>query len=234
MNGASRHDPSVADDVPFDWKFEPTRIAGRTIDLAVATDPDAMLIDACRRQDAGETDVVDPFWATTWRAAAGLDLFLSSRDLRGVPVLEVGCGTGHAGIAAAIGGANVTMTDGVEDPLALVRLSIAKNAAVFKTPPTVCRLRLGIDALDATYPIILGSDVTYLRELWPQLIETADHHLTADGEVWLSDPHRIIANEFLRWMDDRSRRSAWRTQTHRVVLADRPDHPIRVICLSRS
>jgi len=36
------------------WNWQTTRIAGRDWPLAVATDPDAMLIDACERQDAGE------------------------------------------------------------------------------------------------------------------------------------------------------------------------------------
>ncbi len=60
----------------LDWRWQDTLIAGKTRPLAVASDPDAMLIDACERQDAGETGVIDPFWAATWRAAAGLDRFL--------------------------------------------------------------------------------------------------------------------------------------------------------------
>ncbi len=92
--------------IPFAWHWETTRIAGADRTLAVATDPDGMLIDACERQDAGEQGVIDPFWATTWRAASGLDQFLANRDLCGVRVLELGCGTGHAGIAAGLKGAD--------------------------------------------------------------------------------------------------------------------------------
>ena len=88
-----------ADDL-LDWCWEETPIAGQSRPLAVAADPDAMLIDACQRQDAGEENVIDPFWAATWRAAAGLDRFMDSISLKGRSVLELGCGTGHAGIAA--------------------------------------------------------------------------------------------------------------------------------------
>ena len=62
----------------FPWHWEATMVANQQTRLAVASDPDEMLLDACRRQDAGEQGVIDPFWATTWRAASGLDRYLDS------------------------------------------------------------------------------------------------------------------------------------------------------------
>ncbi|KAA5541140.1 class I SAM-dependent methyltransferase [Roseiconus nitratireducens] len=205
----------------LDWKWESTPIADRTWQLAVAADPDAMLIEACERQDAGETGVIDPFWAATWRAARGLDRFLDTLSLENQSVLEVGCGTGHAGIAAAIRGAKVTLTDGVEDPLHLVRLSSHPIAGRCR----VLRLRFGLDRLDQTFPVILGSDVTYLRQLWPQLEQCLFDHLQSDGVALLSDPYRIIANEFRDWIGKRP----WEYTEHQIQLEDDPQHPIRVM-----
>ena len=85
---------AVADEL-LDWRWEQTPIAGQSWSLAVASDPDAMLLDACQRQDAGEKDVIDPFWATTWRAASGLDQFLDSQSLEGRSVLELGLSLIH-------------------------------------------------------------------------------------------------------------------------------------------
>lgn len=213
---------NLADEL-LDWRWEDTSIAGQSWPLAVAADPDAMLIDACERQDAGEEGVIDPFWAATWRAASGLDRFMDTFDLNGRPVLEVGCGTGHAGISAALRGAQVILTDGVEDPLHLVRLSsypIAERCQVQ-------RLRFGIDRLEKRFPIILGSDVTYLRELWPQLEQCLLDHLDDDGVALLSDPYRIIANEFREWIGKRP----WEYTEHRIELEDDPEHPIRIMQL---
>ncbi len=146
----------------FAWHWETVKIAGKVRELAVASDPNGMLIDACQRQDAGEVDVVDPFWATTWRTAFGLDRYLDSLDLSGMRVLELGCGTGHAGLAAAHRGGNVVLTDGVSDPLLLVRMSTWS----LRERCQVRRLRFAIDRLDGPkFPLILGSDVTYLRDL---------------------------------------------------------------------
>jgi predicted nicotinamide N-methyase len=185
-----------------------------------------MLVDACRRQDAGETGVIDPFWAAVWRAAAGLDQFLDNYELQDVRVLEVGCGTGRAGLAAALRGARVTLTDGVSDPLLLVQMTVAALA----DRCVVRRLRFGTDRIPGNlrFPLILGSDVTYLRSLWHELDQCLRDHLTADGEVLLSDPHRLIANEFRDWIQSRG----WQYAESTLDLADGNDHPIRIMRLT--
>lgn len=211
----------------FAWHWEDTLIAGKWRPLAAASDPDGMLLDACRRQDEGEQGVIDPFWATTWRAASGLDRYLDRVDIFNQRVLEVGCGTGHAGIAAALRGAHVTMTDGVEDPLHLVRLSLSRLG--LKADVRV--FRLGEDTIPGDpFPFILGSDVTYLRELWPGLLTTAETHLTQNGQLLLSDPQRVIGNEFRQWIADKP----WGYHEETIALEDDPDHPIRIMRLTRS
>lgn len=208
----------------FAWHWQATEIAGQSCPLAVASDPEGMLIQACERQDAGEVGVIDPFWATTWRAASGLDHYLDRIDLSGVRVLELGCGTGHAGFAATLRGANVVMTDGVDDPLLLVRISTWS----YQDRCHVRRLRFGIDRLDEPgFPLVLGSDVTYLRTLWPELDQCLRDHLADNGQVLLSDPYRIIANEFRDWIQQRG----WQYREHKIDLADDLQHPIRVMQL---
>lgn len=185
-----------------------------------------MLLEACRRQDAGETGVIDPFWATTWRAADGLDRFLEARCLQDVRVLELGCGTGRAGVAAALRGAQVTLTDGVNDPLLLVRLTTGP----IRDRCQIRRLRFSEDRLaQPPFPIILGSDITYSRDLWPKLDVCLRHHLAVGGEVILSDPYRSICSEFASWIVKRR----WRCEMTRIVLNDDPSRPIRVMRLTR-
>lgn len=210
----------------FAWHWDTIEIAGQMRRLAVASDPDGMLIEACERQDAGEEGVIDPFWAATWRAAAGLDRYLNRMDLTEVRILELGCGTGHAGLAAVHRGGNVVLTDGVDDPLMLVRMSTWE----VRDRCRVQRLRFGIDRIDEpAFPLILGSDVTYLRTLWPELERCLKVHLADGGQVLLSDPYRIIANEFREWIQERD----WRYEEHKVELPDDPEHPIRVMRLQR-
>lgn len=211
----------------FEWHWEETAIAGEMRRLAVASDPEGMLIDACERQDAGEEGVIDPFWATTWRAASGLDHYLNNLVLQDLQVLELGCGTGHAGLAAACRGAHVVFTDGVTDPLILVKMSIWQ----LRNQCQVRQLRFGIDQLDGQqFPLILGSDITYLRNLWPELNRCLHDHLCAGGQILLSDPYRIIANEFREWIQNHG----WGYQEHKIDMQDDPTHPIRVMQLTKN
>lgn len=212
----------------FDWHWAPQRVAGQPWKIATASDPDGMLVEACRRQDAGEQGVIDPFWATVWRAAAGLDQFLGNYDLAGRRVLEVGCGTGRAGLSAALRGASVVLTDGVSDPLLLVQLTVAALGNRCR----VRRLRFGMDRLagEPAFPLILGSDVTYLRQLWPELDACLKMHLSSGGEVLLSDPYRLIASEFREWIVGQG----WKYVEHRVELPDVPEHPIRIMQLTQA
>lgn len=208
------------------WHWLETTVAGQPWRIATASDPDGMLLDACRRQDAGESGVIDPFWATTWRAADGLDQFLESRDLHGTRVLELGCGTGRAGLAAALRGSHVTLTDGVSDPLLLVKLTTLP----VRERCEIRRLRFGEDRLaEPMFPIILGSDITYSRDLWPKLDVCLRHHLALGGEVFLSDPFRSISTEFAGWIAKRT----WLCEEHRMELPDDATHPIRVMRLTR-
>jgi predicted nicotinamide N-methyase len=206
------------------WHWLETHVAGIPWKIATASDPDGMLLDACRRQDAGEVGVIDPFWATTWRAADGLDQFLETRDLRGVRVLELGCGTGRAGLAAALRGSQVTLTDGVSDPLLLVKLTTMP----VRERCDVRRLRFAEDRLNQPrYPVILGSDITYSRDLWPKLDVCLRQHLADGGEVLLSDPYRSISTEFAGWIQRRT----WTYEEHRMILSDDQTRPIRVMRL---
>jgi predicted nicotinamide N-methyase len=216
--------------------------------LAVPSDPLQVLSDLCGERACGRWEVNDPFWAQVWRSTEGIDQYLGQRNLAGTGVLELGCGTGAAGMAALLRGADVTFTDGVSAPLLLVRISLAalklqqRSAESNGTsvPPAllppqahpasrwrVRRLRFGVDVLAAQqFSLIIGSDISYLKEVWPELLHTLDVHLARGGEVLLSDPCRSIATEFGDWVRSRQ----WRAEEHHQSLRDAV---IRVLKLTR-
>ncbi|QDS87461.1 Putative methyltransferase [Rosistilla ulvae] len=182
----------------YAWHYEPVMAAGKRRLFASATCPDDLLVAATKRQEAGEQGVEEPFWATVWQAAVGLDWFIETLDLPGCQVLELGAGTGRAGLAAALRGAEVTITDGMTDPLLLAQLS------TWDLPNChVRRLRWGEEQLDRKFSMILGSDVTYNRKFWTELEVAMRQHLEPGGVILFSDPCRLIANEFRDWIGPR-------------------------------
>lgn len=210
------------------WRWQPQTIAGRPISLAVAADPDGLLEAACRQPTA----TVDPFWAQTWPAAAALDWYFQRHPPQpGMPLLELGCGSGAGGLAALLRGAHVSFTDGATPPLLLLRMTLLNLAA--ENLPTACRrgrytirrLRFGHDRIAGRpFPLVVASDVTYARELWPGLLLTLRQQLSDGGQAILADPYRSVTDEFCRWAVEQR----WRVSQTEV---DELDFRVRLIRL---
>ncbi len=170
-------------------------LGGRSINWLKVVDPDRLLEAALIRQDK-RADELDPFWAATWRAARGLDQYLARLDLRQVRLLEIGCGSGQAGIGAAMRGAQVTLTDAVGLALLVARI----NSLHVTKQVTFRRLRWDCDTLVVKYPIVIGSDIVYDPRLFPLIDACARRHLTQGGHLYISEPRRHTGDHFAKWI----------------------------------
>ncbi len=200
-----------------------TSIAGHPYPWTQVIDPDQLLEQALLNRDRKPFEV-DPFWAATWRAATGLERFLDRYDLAGQRVLELGCGSGRAGIGAGLRGANVVMTDVVGSALLVARF----NARCLKSRVSVRRLEWKEGQLrSAKFRYILGSDIIYDPALHPILEPCLRRHLSRDGKVILSEPQRHTGDRFRNWIMS----AGWRMQEHLVDLGDN-NRAIRVFELN--
>lgn len=161
--------------------------------------PDQVLEESVSRKDLSVAEA-DPFWASLWRAYRGLVQHLGTMSLSGKRLLEVGCGQGAMGIAAAMQGAEVTLSDSVGNALLVARL----HAWPVRHRVRVRRLRWGVDRLAGEkFDIIAGSDVLYEPDAWGDLLETATAHLAEQGVVLFSEPPRYTGERFAAWMEQR-------------------------------
>lgn len=156
--------------------------------------------------DALVTETADPdrlpFWVTVWDSAAGLARWVTETDgWEGTPVLELGCGPGLAGLAAAARGARVTQTDLFPGAVQLARQNARRNhlhravrlaAADWRAWP-----------LRPQWPLILGSDITYERAVHPALLHVLQTALAPGGTACLADPGRPMSLDFLALAESR-------------------------------
>jgi predicted nicotinamide N-methyase len=167
----------------------PLDVAGVRLDLLRPRDPDALL-----DEEAFEHEEFLPYWAELWPSATVLADRLATRGVAGRRLLELGCGLGVTGLAAAALGADVTLTDWAPDALALVRRNAERNGLRVATarldwfaPPA---------ADDGTWPLVVAADVLYERRHVAALLATLDRVLHPGGEAWIADPGRPPAAGF--------------------------------------
>jgi ETFB lysine methyltransferase len=169
------------------------------LDLSVmaAADLDALLTD-----DLDPEQI--PFWSVLWTSAGGLARKLVEQGgWSGIPILEVGCGAGLAGLAAAALGARVTQTDLSPEAVRLARLNAERNglsgihraAADWRVWP-----------LQGSWPVVLGSDVAYERAAHGALLEVLNQAVAPGGMAYLSDPDRPMSLDFFA----RAEAEGWR------------------------
>jgi predicted nicotinamide N-methyase len=152
-----------------------------------------------------EADGRLPYWADLWASAPVLAGHLRQRPgIAGSDLLELGCGLGLAGIAAAQAGATVTMTDYEEDALDFARY----NAAVNLTAEELARVT--IRSMDWRQPdlaqkfgVIAGADIAYERTNFEPLLSLVRLMLRPRGVFLLTDPRREIGRDFIHLASSR-------------------------------
>jgi predicted nicotinamide N-methyase len=162
--------------------------------------------------DAGAVEwaPIAPYWSVLWRSGVALARELDGVTLRGLRIVELGCGLAAPSIAAARAGAAVLATDACADALALV----ARNAELNE----VCVETAVVDWTEpddlvgrAPFDLVLAADVLYERANVAPLLSLLPR---LAPEAWLADPGRSAAGAFL---DEASRRWSVDTCVREVV-----------------
>lgn len=164
-------------------------LAGVDVALFQIADPNA-LADAVGPEVFAE-DERFPYWAELWPSAVALATFLLRRGVdRGTAALELGCGLGLVGVAAALAGAEVLFTDFDPAALAFARANHALNLG----RPGEARLldwRAPPQGLSA--PLVLAADVLYERRFLEPFVDTLRHTVASGGTALVAEPGRTIA-----------------------------------------
>jgi 2-polyprenyl-3-methyl-5-hydroxy-6-metoxy-1,4-benzoquinol methylase len=164
--------------------------------LWVLHDPDAT-IDALTQEEFDQNDERMPYFGLVWPSAEALvAAVLSGPRLDGRHVLDLGCGLGLCGFAAARQGARVTFFDWEPRALEIVAASAQRQglsadavqcvAGDWRTPPPL-----------GPFDLILGADLLYERRNVPAVASFLAGHLKPGAEAWIADPGRPQAEPFL-------------------------------------
>jgi predicted nicotinamide N-methyase len=166
-----------------DLRDESVRLGEIDLVLRRPVSPEALIDEA-----AFADDEFLPYWAELWPAATALAEALP--DVRGLRVVELGCGLGVPSLVAAARGARVTATDWAEDAIELLRANAGRNGLSLVAEVRDWRLPWA-DRFD----LALAADVLYERRNVEPVLERLSE-LAPEALVGLAG--RPYEAEFLR------------------------------------
>jgi predicted nicotinamide N-methyase len=162
--------------------------------------------EAAELPDAGPVEwaPIAPYWAVLWRSGVALARELDAVALRGLRVVELGCGLAVPSIAAARAGAAVLATDACAEALTLVARNAHANDVHIETA-TVDWAQPDELVRRAPFDVVLAADVLYERASVALLLSLLPR---LAPEAWLADPGRPAAGAFVEHA-----RRRWRVET---------------------
>jgi len=192
---------TVLQDIAFD---------GLSIELLRVGDVDTLLDRLPKIQFRPDERL--PYWADLWPSSLALARYLwEAVELRGLHVLELGCGLGLAGIVASRKGGVVTLTDYEADALVFTRYNVVRNGCQHAI---VRHLDWHAPRLRQTYALIIAADVLYEGANFRPLLHLLQSALAPEGQIILAEPNRPVARDFFRLLRDH--RFQYERSTQRV------------------
>jgi predicted nicotinamide N-methyase len=166
--------------------------------------------------DAGAVEwaPIAPYWSVLWRSGVALARELDGVALRGLRVVELGCGLAVPSIAAARAGAAVLATDACSEALTLVTRNAKANGVRLETA-TVDWAEADELVRRGPFDLVLTADVLYERASVAPLLSLLPR---LAPEAWLADPGRPAADAFL---EQAGRRWSLETRVRDVVRVHR-------------
>ncbi len=179
--------------------------------------PNEMDLDLATNDSCSE-QTWQPYWVEAWESANVVCQKLSTMNLDGDTVLDLGCGLGVTGAVLAARGAKVLMVDAAPPALLFAQLNTWPwresveirqfdwhHDSLFTptdfTPTDISSSEISSsDNAPHPFSLIVGSDILYDKDDWPTLERLWKKHLAVGGKLLLGEPGRRVGDEFLDWI----------------------------------
>lgn len=136
-----------------------------------------------------------PYWAEIWPSGVALaSVILREPELvRGLPVLELGCGIGITAAAAMRAGARLTATDYSPHSLRFTELTCLTFGESMPATRQLNWRAVDADLLQengSRWPVVLAADVLYEERDIEPVLDVFERIISDDGMVLLAEPGR--------------------------------------------
>ncbi len=168
----------------------------RSFGLWTVADNIVALLSQMTQEDFDRHDERMPYFGIVWPSAEALvTKLLAGPRLEGTHVLDLGCGLGACGFAAAQMGARVTFLDWEPRAVEIVQASAREERLPLQDLQFIVADWRNPPALDR-YELIIGADLLYEKRNAEAVAEFLGRYLKPGGEAWIVDPGRPHARLF--------------------------------------
>ena len=181
----------------LEWEFVTTLddvpVGDAQFSILRPAEPEALIDEAAFAHDERL-----PYWADVWPSTRVLAAQLLAEEGRGQRLLELGCGTGVAAVAAVRAGFAVTATDYYADALRFTRANVWRLTGV--TGAALSTRLVDWRALPpdlGRFARVVASDVLYERPYATLIAQAIAATLAPTGEALVTDPGRVAAPAFV-------------------------------------
>ncbi len=179
-------------------RLHTVRLGGHDFPIRALSDLQQFSAPTGHATRAGICSSLWSLFGQIWPSGRVLAEAMSSFDVAGKRILELGCGLGLSRLVLAYRGANVVASD--HHPLA--ETFLAYNAGLIDLPAvTYCDLPWVVpDTGLGRFDLIIGSDILYERDHAAQIAAMVLRHASPDAELLVTDPGRGNSAPFSRAM----------------------------------
>ncbi len=202
------------------------RLGGRNYRIRALSDLQQFADPTGHAQRAGISSALWSLFGQVWPSGRVLAEAMSTFDIAGKRILELGCGLGLSSLVLAHRRADVVASD--HHPLA--EPFLAYNAGLNDLPAVTYRdLPWAVpDATLGSFNLIIGSDILYERDHAAQIAAMMLRHASPDAELLITDPGRGNSAPFTRAM----RAQGYSVSEHRSRFDEKDVAPFRGQLLS--
>jgi len=179
-------------------RLHTVRLGGHDFRIRALSDLQQFADPTGRASRAGISSSLWSLFGQIWPSGRVLAEAMSSFDIAGKRILELGCGLGLSSLVLAHRGADVVASD--HHPLA--ESFLAYNAGLNNLPAVTYRdLPWAVpDSNLGRFDLIIGSDILYERDHAAQIAAMMHRHASPDAELLITDPGRGNSAPFSRAM----------------------------------
>ena len=214
----------------YKTRIEVIDVAGMQIKLHRVTNIDELYCELLKK-DSGSIDIKDeriPYWAELWPSAIAVSRFIAKNKLVNEKsfVHEIGCGLALPAIVCGKLGAQVLISDYVNDPIDVALKNWNLN---LNTKPLTQLMDWRMpDALKCD--VLIAADVAYEKRMFGVLVKAFKELINPRGKILFSEPNRELTRPFYNLLGVNGFKTI---TTQQVVRMNEFDHKINVSVIEK-